>query len=242
MIHAFPLSSEMWVAAIAELQMLLPGLDVACLDAPGFGLSSLDGAWTMSSTAEEIFTQLEALHLPPPVICGLSMGGYIALALHQAHPNYAAGYILSNTKSAADTEEGKRDRESFALEVLASGSIVAVEKQLDKLVGPTTIALRTAIREQVRDWILAAKPEAIAEGLRAMALRGDTTSILPTIKQPTLVIAAAEDGICPPAEMRAMSQAIRSAQFEELSAVGHLSAIETPARWAGIVAKFLLDL
>ena len=75
---------------------------------------------------------------------------------------------------------------------------------------------------------MAGNPRGIAAAARGMAERPDMTSALAEIGCPTLVIVGQDDVISPPAEMRAIAQAIPGAKFVEIPAAGHMSPLENP--------------
>jgi pimeloyl-ACP methyl ester carboxylesterase len=94
----------------------------------------------------------------------------------------------------------------------------------------------------VRHVVERTSPAAIAAAQRGMAERPDMTSLLPTIQCPTLVLVGAEDAISPPAEMRAMADAIPNAEFVEIPAAGHMTTMENPSAVNEALLRFFSTL
>jgi pimeloyl-ACP methyl ester carboxylesterase len=90
--------------------------------------------------------------------------------------------------------------------------------------------------------ILANHPSAIQAGLRSMMTRPDSTSLLPSIAVPTLVIVGEEDSITPPALSVAMATALPNAELVRLPLAGHLSSLEQPQAFNAALLGFLARL
>src|SRR6266542_3452012 len=101
LLHAFPLDRTMWAPQLAGLA------DIACVvapDLPGFGESSSTD-FSIEGAADVVAEFLTVREIPKAVVCGLSMGGYIALALARKHPNVLAGLILADTRDGVDDSQ-----------------------------------------------------------------------------------------------------------------------------------------
>ena len=107
-VHAFPLSGEMWEQQVKEFEK---DYWVITYDLRGFGNSEQEYALnTIDSHADDLFTIINELKINKPVICSLSMGGYILLrALERSQDSFKAA-ILCDTRSEADTNESKLNR------------------------------------------------------------------------------------------------------------------------------------
>jgi pimeloyl-ACP methyl ester carboxylesterase len=232
-VHAFPLSSEMWEPQWRSL------VDVAhCLrfDAPGFGASDPVTGYTLDDVARSAVGVLDAAGVDRAVVCGLSMGGYVALAMARLFPERLSGLVLADTRSESDTVEGKEKRKETAHRVEAEGVSFLAEALPAALLGPDA-------PENVRNWLVErielTAPQGIADALRAMAVRCDSTPVLPEIEVPTLVICGAEDGLTPPELSRAMAQAVPNARYEEIEGAGHLTNREAPEAFNDRLKAFL---
>src|SRR5262249_9389353 len=145
---------------------------------------------------------------------GLSMGGYVALALLARHPKRIRGLMLMDTRAAADSPEAAGNREGLARRVEAEKNAEpVVSAMLPRLFSPFTRQNRAELITPLREVMESTAPEAIAGALRGMAIRPDRTAMLSTIDVPTLVLVGSDDVIAPPDEARTMAAAMPNAQF-----------------------------
>lgn len=238
LLHAFPLSSIMYDRAAAVIAEHAPTYNIILVDFPGFGSASVESKWTLAEAMVELHGKLDELGIVEPVIAGLSMGGYAALAYYRLYQNEVKALILSNTKAAADDEKAKKGREEFALDVEARGAQAVFDRMLEKLISDTS-KKNPELIPKLKQWIESASPAAIAAALRALALRNDSTDLLPVIFCPTLLITGEDDAIIPLEEMEMMSVEINGSKFVSFTKAGHLTALEDPVKWGSIVSSFL---
>lgn len=239
-LHGFPLHRRMWAAQLAALagraHCIAP-------DIRGFGESAPASPFSMDQFADDAIELLDAIGvMDPVVVCGLSMGGYIAFALWRRHPERVRALVLADTKPSADTAEGRRSRAAVIEMARSQGSAAIAELQASTLLSPHTIKRCPELLDSVRAMIAAQSPDAVIGATEAMLERPDSTPTLGTITVPTLVIVGSDDGITPPPVAEAMQQAIPGSRLEWLSGAGHLSNLERPAAFNGVVAEFLDSL
>ncbi|MFQ5663179.1 MAG: alpha/beta fold hydrolase [Terriglobia bacterium] len=240
LLHAFPLNKSMWNLQRDELARRYR---VITPDFRGHGDSGVpEEDSTMGRLAEDVRGLLDALGLERVVLGGLSMGGYVAFAFYRRHAARVAALILANTRASADTEEGRPARYQLARVAEQEGSSAVAVRMLPKLLAASTREKQPPVVARVREMILSTSPAGIARALRGMAVRSDSTSLLPTIQCPTLVLAGAEDSLTPPAEAEAMTKSIPGARFEVIPEAGHLSNLEQPARFTRRLDDFLARL
>ncbi|MEO7080157.1 MAG: alpha/beta fold hydrolase, partial [Flavobacteriales bacterium] len=168
LIHGFPLDHAMWQPNLQALgsvaHLLVP--DLLAFETA----EEVPAVLTMEQLAEQLKEQLDAQGIQRTVLCGLSMGGYVALAFLERWPERVAGLILCNTRSTGDTEEGKQGREATALDALAKGSAVIARAMAPKLLSEHTRSTAPALANTVEAMIARQRPEAIAAASRGMAL------------------------------------------------------------------------
>jgi 3-oxoadipate enol-lactonase len=242
-LHAFPLSRRMWreqMPALAGSALCL------AIDLPGFGASELPpergsapACCRMEEMAAHAVALLDHLRIERAVVCGLSMGGYVALALCAAYPGRLSGLVLAGTRAGADGPEGRAGRLEMASRVEAEGTRGLAAAMVPKLLGVTTRRTRPDLVTRVERWIGEAPPTAVAAAQRGMAERRDRGPGLAAIRVPVLVVVGDEDTISPPAEAAALQQAIPGAELRVLAAAGHLSNLEQPAAFNRAVAGLL---
>src|SRR5262249_24619436 len=150
-------------------------------------------AVTMDDYAGDLVDLLDALHVEDAVLCGQSMGGYLALAMLRHAPQYIRGLVLADTKSQADTPEGLDGRRSLLAVVETKGVEALADAMVPKLLGATTQARRPEVVKHVRTLILSNSAESVAGSIRALMSRSDTTPLLAKHRLPALVIVGDED-------------------------------------------------
>ncbi len=156
------------------------------------------------------------------VVCGLSMGGYVAFELWRRARERFAGLVLANTRAGADSEEGAAGRRTLAARLVAEGSDFLVESPPPLLSEHASDELRRRVRE-----LIAAQPAAaIAAAALGMAERPDSTPDLAAIDVPTLVITSDLDTLIPAAATSPMADQIPGAELAVIDGVGHLSNLE----------------
>jgi pimeloyl-ACP methyl ester carboxylesterase len=234
LIHAFPLSGAMWRPQIEALQSQLR---VIAPDLRGFGGSDAPpGPYTMDQQADDLAALLDHLGVAQAALCGLSMGGYIAMAFMRRHAARARALVLADTKVGADGDEARAGREANARLAESQGPAAIADKMIPGLVAPGT---GQELRADLRAMILGNTPEGIAGALRGMALRRDSTESLRAVAVPTLVIVGEQDGLTPPPEAAAISAAIAGSSIVTLPGAGHLSSLEEPEAFNAALRAFL---
>jgi 3-oxoadipate enol-lactonase len=241
LIHGFPLHSSMWAPQLEELAGFTR---IIAPDLRGHGDSeAVPGPYTVEMLAHDCVGLLEHLAIQPPVIvCGLSMGGYVAFELYRQYPELVAGLILAATRAGADSEEARANRDKAAENVRANGVPALVEGMLPKLLAPQTAAADPALVDVVRMIMLTTSPEGAVGALQAMRDRPDSTPTLAEIDVPTLIIHGRDDQLIPLAEAEAMHQAIKGSRLVAIPDAGHLPNLENPELFNDAVIDFLEEI
>lgn len=240
LIHGFPLDSAMWEMQLQDLS------DVVRMIAPdlrGHGRSdNVAGPYSMKLFSEDIAGLLDYLNINSPiVVCGLSMGGYIALDFFRRFPERVAGLILTATRAGADSEDGKAGRDQAAADVEANGTGTLVEGMLQKIMAPASYEDDELV-DFVRDIMEGASDEGVVGALMAMRDRPDSTSTLADIDVPTLIIHGVDDRIIPQTEAEAMQNAIPNSRLVIVPDAGHLPNLEQPDIFNDAVIDFIEEL
>ena len=187
--------------------------------------------------ADAVAETIGALPGGRAVVCGLSLGGYVALALAARHPERVAGLVLADTRAEPDTPEARQGRLDSAARVRAEGAAGFLDEFVPRLVASGDHASLHAARA-IAD---TQRPEGIATALEALAGRADRRPDLPAMAVPALVIVGSEDGLTPPALSEAMAAALPDAELVVIDGAGHLTALERPDEFARTVRAFLAD-
>ena len=238
LVHGFPLDHSMWDAQIARLS---ERWRVIAPDMRGFGGSQVtSGTVTMEQMADDVAALVETLAIDEPIVlCGLSMGGYVALAFWRKHASRLRALVLCDTRAAADTHEAAAGRLETVEHVLREGTEPLADAMLGKLFAPSTLENHPNTTAIERQKILAANPEGIAAALRGMARRRDFRDELANISLPTMVIVGEHDVISTVDEMRSIAKAIPAAEFVILPGAGHMTPLENPTGFNEAIEQFL---
>ena len=238
LLHAFPLSGAMWVQ---QQEALADGWRVLAPDLRGFGRSSQGSDEpSLDHMADDVAAMLDRLRLDRVVLGGLSMGGYVTMALLRRHPHRVRAVVLADTKATADPPPAREKRQRIAARLDEERTPAAlIEEVLPTLCGPTTAQQRPAVGEQVAGMVRNADPAAAAWAQRAMAARPDSTATLGSVDVPSLVVRGQEDELSTPADADLMVDAVPDARLVVLAGSGHLTALEVPNDFTNALRAFL---
>jgi 3-oxoadipate enol-lactonase len=240
-VHGYPLNRGMWKPQVEALK------DLARILAPdlrGFGDSqSAPGPTSMDLFAADLNAFLDALGIAEPVvICGLSMGGYVTFAFYRKYALRVRGLVLTSTRAAPDSPEGKALRDQTAAKALQEGLSPIVEGMLPKLLASKNLKNRPELVDHAAAIMSSASLEGVVGALHAMKERPDSTPTLGRIAVPTLVVHGAEDAIVPLEEARQMADSIPGARLEVIPSAGHLPNLENPQAYNQVLRQFLASL
>jgi len=237
LLHAFPLSADMYRA---QLESVPSGWRLIAPDLPGLGLSEDgDEAPTLDDYATTILQLLDRLALPSAAIGGVSLGGYVAMAIARLAPRSVARLVLADTKAPADDEHARQGRDQMIARLDDQGIEAVADVMVPRLLGATTQRERPDVVQQVRSLILDNQPEGVERAILRLRDRPDATSGLAAISVPTLVLVGDEDEVTPPAEAQRLAAAIAGARLERIPFAGHLACLEQPQAFNRALWTFL---
>ena len=258
LLHGYPFDRSMWREQIDFLST--NGFLVVAPDLRGFG--ALSGKLqfdadaegnesarqaeayrtisTMSDMARDVATLMDGLKIDQASICGLSMGGYVALEFVHLFPARVRALVLAGTRAPADNEPEKQVRAKQVAEMLAKGMNDIAEGTLPKLLAPRTLAEKPDVVAQVREMILHADPEGAAAAQRGMAARRDYSADLPSINVPALVIVGRQDPIRPVADAEFMHRGLSESRLEIIEDAAHMTNMEQPEIFNRALERFLV--
>jgi pimeloyl-ACP methyl ester carboxylesterase len=241
LIHGFPLNSNLWVTQLDDLANFVR---VIAPDLRGHGHSdAIRGPYSVGLLADDCADLLGHLNVSAPfVVCGLSMGGYIALEFYRRYSEFVAGLILTATKAGADSEEAKANRDKMADMAKQRGVTAVAEAMLPKMLAAQNYENDKELVEFVQDLMESTSVEGVVGALAAMRDRPDSTPSLADIDVPVLIIHGANDQLIPVAEAEAMHRAIPDAQLVVIPDAGHLPNLEQPDAFNDAMIDFLESL
>ncbi|TAJ19817.1 MAG: alpha/beta fold hydrolase [Dehalococcoidia bacterium] len=233
LLHGFLLDAEMWEPQVEGLHDALP---VLAPNLPGFGGAPLAprAGWT-DAAADLAAEAVKRAGWDRAVVCGLSMGGYVAFSFWRRHKDLVAGLILANTRAVPDGEAAAKGRLDLATRLRAEGNGFLAASPPPLLGAQASPDLRLRLRGSIERQ----PAEAIARASEAMADRVDSTPDLAGITVPTLVITSSNDAVILPDVAKAMAAQIPGATLVVIDGVGHMSNLEAPDEFNRLVREHL---
>jgi len=237
LVHGFPLDHRMWLDVMHG--PLAQNRTLCAVDLRGHGDSPWcgDGVHTMERFADDVAAVIKTLGDGQADLAGLSMGGYVALALMDRHPELVRTLVLSNTRATADNDEQKQGREAAIETVATQGRSAVCDAMLPKLLAPGADAL---VRAQLRTMIEGTPVESIVADQRGLMQRADRREGLANIKVPTMIVAGEHDALTPVADAEVMRDGILGARLEVVKGTAHMTPMEAPKAWSDAVADVWL--
>jgi pimeloyl-ACP methyl ester carboxylesterase len=224
LIHGYPLDCTLWLDqldALADLRRCVAP------DLRGFGLSEPTRleALTMERHADDLAGLVRALGADAADVVGLSMGGYVALALVERHPGLVRSLALVDTKAGPDSDAARAGRDAAAARLLEQGRAALVGELQAALLGQRASA---RARARLRSMAEGTRYETYLAALEGMKQRPDRTTALDGLHVPTAVVVGEDDRLTPPDEARAMAARVPGARLTLVPGAGHLTPIEAP--------------
>jgi len=237
LIHGFPFSSEMWSA---QVELLKDEHRVIAYDIRGHGKSGVgDGQYLLEFFVDDLITLLDSLNVPKVELCGLSLGGYIALRTIERNPERVSSLILCDTGPKADSNEAKLRRAASIKAVKTNGVNAFAETFLKAVFAPESFQSKPGEVEMIRRMIQSNSETGICGTLLALAGRTDTTESLSRINVPTLILVGELDKITPPNLSEMMHDKIRNSELHVLPNAAHLSNLENPVEFNKQLTNFV---
>jgi 3-oxoadipate enol-lactonase len=233
------MSQAMWAS---QVQVLQDSYRLVTYDVRGHGLSDVgDGQYMLEFFVEDLIGLLDALKIERAVLCGISMGGYIALRAIERYPGRVRGLVLCDTRCEADSNEAKLKRAAAIKTVKEKGVPAYAEGFLKNAFAAESFQARPQAVELARRIIASTSPLGICGALLALASRTDTTSALAAIGVPTLVLVGEKDVITPLSAAQTLQQGIAHAELHIVPGAGHLSNLENPDFFNDRLRSFLKE-
>lgn len=237
LIHGFPFHHQMWSPQVQELSK---SYQVIAYDLRGHGKSAQnEGPYMIEEHVDDLFALCEHAKIEKPIVAGLSMGGYIALRAVERNEPFFGGLILCDTKSEADTSEGKLKRFQTIKDIKTKGVLPFAEGFLKNIITAKDLTSNHDLVDRIRNMVIANSLESITGHLLALAARTDTTPSLSKFKLPTMILVGDQDVITTPANAHAMHEKIKHSELYVIPNAGHMSNLENPQMFNKYIQDFL---
>lgn len=239
-LHAFPMNHKMWEPQIRALEK---DFRVIAPDLRGLGGSELGASpFTMEVLVDDLIELLDHLHVKKAVVCGLSMGGYVALRALERHPERFKGVVLADTNTAADTNESKIKRTQALKAVQTKGLSAFAEEFLKHALSAHTRETKPEVVARLKNIIESNNPAGVLHAIIALISRTDTTASLKAIKVPTLIAVGEEDTVTSVSLAEGMHKQIEGSKLAVLKKAGHFSNIENSEEFNRAFVAYLDSL
>jgi 3-oxoadipate enol-lactonase len=239
-IHGFPFSHEMWQP---QIQLLEKEFRAVAYDIRGHGEAGVgDGQYMLEFFVDDLVGLLDFLRIEKAVLCGLSMGGYIALRMVERNPERVRALVLADTQSKADSNEAKLRRAASIKAVRTKGVEAYAENFLKTAFAADSFRKKPDVVEKIRRIIVSNWSQGVCAALLALATRTDTTDALPNIKVPTLILVGEHDTLTPPSASQEMHSKIQNSEIHIIPDSAHLSNLENPDEFNKYLRNFLEKL
>lgn len=227
-IHGFPLNKSMWDK---QLKALKEQYRVIAYDVRGHGESESTDETTFSieNFAHDLIYFMDALKIDKASLCGLSMGGYIALNAIENYPHRFESLVLCDTSCFPDTAETIEKRMKTVESIEKNGLLNYADSSVKILFAPQSQTTKIAEIAAVKEMILATSIQSLSKTLLALCVRKETCTLLPHIQVPVLIMVGEEDTITPPVTATYMHENIKQSILHVIKHAGHLSNLENSA-------------
>lgn len=234
LIHGYPLDRTVF-------SQVTPHLDarhrVLTPDLLGFGEEPwpADGDLSMEAQARHVFGAMDDAGIDEAVVVGLSMGGYVALAMVDLTPARVTGLGLIGSKPEDDTGEAKQGRDSQAATVVAEGSSVLVRPMTEALVADDA---GLSVKARLRTMIERTRTETFVSALAGMRDRPDRSGTIERFSRPFAIQVGTADPILSSDRAHEIGALAPDGAVAVVDGVGHLIPLEDPHS----VVDFVSDL
>lgn len=239
-LHGFPFNKTMWKG---QLDCFQSEYRLIACDIRGFGKSKDENSHlSIDLFAEDLVVFMDNLNIEKAILCGLSMGGFIALNAMRGFPDRFEALILCDTQCIADSAETKLKRYMVINDTSLDGTNAFSEGFVKNVFHDNTITQNKPLVEKLRNDVFANSQHIIGMGLKAIADHSETCSILDGIAIPTLIICGRADAVTPLAESEFMKRSIKGSILTVVEDAGHVSNLEQPDVFNKHLGDFLRGL
>ncbi len=239
-IHGFPFNRSMWNSQVESLE---DNYHLITYDIRGHGSSdSGNEDFSIDLFVGDLIGFMDALKIDRAILCGLSMGGYIALNAADKYKDRFDALILADTQCIADTPEAKEKRMKAIESIRRDGVEKYAEESIKNLFAYDSFTTRLKEIEDVREMITKTPEQSLISTLLALSDRKETCNILTEIKVPVLIMVGKEDKLTPPAAAGFMHERINGSVLKIIDHAGHLSNLENPGAFNASLMVFIASV
>ena len=236
-IHGFPFNKSMWSM---QVNLLKDKYRVIAYDVRGHGNSDAGNEdFSIELFVDDLIGLMDVLKVDKTILCGLSMGGYIALNAIKNYPQRFSRLILCDTNCHADSPESKEKRMKTIENIREFGVEKYSDESLKNLFAPNSIKTLPMEVAAIREMIVNTSIQSLCNTLIAISKREETCTSLHDIKIPVLILVGKEDILTPPEVASVIHEKIKGSEVHIIDHAGHLSNIENSKEFNDRLIEFL---
>lgn len=233
MVNSLGLDLRMWDPQVA---LLSRNLHIVRYDCRGHGASDVPaGPYTIERLGLDLLALLDTLRIERAHVCGLSLGGMVALWFAANYPDRISHTVFANTAARIGTQEIWNTR----TEAVRTGGMNAVrDAVLARFFSEGFRRRHPEVVRQIGEMIEATNPTGYI-GACAALRDADLRETIPTIHVPSLILAGELDEATPPSQSQELHAAITGSELVVLREAAHLSNVEQPEKFSKCILAFL---
>ena len=226
-------TQELWDR---ELPALAEHFHVLTYDHPGHGASDLpEQPCTVEGQAHALLELLDGLDLDRVSLCGVSLGGMIAMALALEAPERVERLVVACTSAYLGPPEAWAER---ARTVRTDGMEAVADAVVGRWFTPGFSHAEPETVARFRAMLVSTPPEGYARCCEAVG-GWDARERISTISAPALVVAGAEDPATPPEHAELVASRIPGARLHVLEGAAHLANVEQAEAFTQAILEHL---
>lgn len=228
--------TRIWGAVVDELAA---DYRLVTYDKRGHGLTSVPrGPYSIAELSGDLLELVDTLGIDRFALVGISVGGLIAQRFALDHPERITGLVLCDTAAKIGDAASWSDR----MAAVAADGLSGIADAVMQRWFPDE--LRAGRQSEIEGWrnLLLRSPVEGYLGTCAALRDADLTAEIGRIRQPTLVLAGAEDQSTPVLLVEAMANQLPAVHFTTIEQAGHLPCIDQPVRVAQLIRDYLLEV
>lgn len=239
-IHGFPFNKSMWSK---QTEALKENVRVIAYDVRGHGDShSGTEDFSIELFVQDLISLLDELEIDKAILCGLSMGGYIALNAVENYPDRFRALVLCDSNCVADSPEAREKRMKAIESIKENGVKKYVDDSIEHFLAAENYTAKPRLVSEIRSMMVNTEQQTLEKTLQALSNRKETCSKLSEIRIPVLIIVGKEDAITPPEAAKFIHEKIVGSVLSILPHAGHLSNLEKPEQFNDILKKFIASV
>ncbi|GHB40131.1 hypothetical protein GCM10007094_31780 [Pseudovibrio japonicus] len=210
--------------------------EILAYDKRGHGLSGVgDAPYSIDLHMRDLAALMDSQGISDAVICGVSVGGMIAMALHAARPDLVKALILCDTAPRIGDVKTWQDR----IDIIDANGIEGIaDGVMSRWFSPEFLKTQPAAVAGYRN-LVCRTPLKGYRGTCAAIRDADLTSQAAQIDVPVLCVGGEDDQSTPPDLVEGMVNLIPNAKFERISSCGHIPSLEQPEYLAHLVRQMI---